>query len=224
MTDDTLNRLSAANPFRPATTVDADALFVRIVLTPPDRRLEGTPRRHRRPALVLILAVVACGLLASGAYAISSLWGGVIGGPTVKAEYAAAQKQLTLPPGYTWPALNWPPHSVTSRGAGGSFAVANDQEDWECYWVAAIKEGDTAAQERAHAALVDLMTNHIVIAPLGASEDWSPPAAESTPTMVYARDGGYHFVQRMYALAAAGKPGLLAQSCRANGPAPGSRG
>ena len=223
MTDDTLNRLSAANPFRPATTwmptrsstdrAHAARSPARGNAAPsPAARARAHPRdrRLRAPRLRRVRDLEPVGRL--------------IGGPTVKAEYAAAQKQLTLPPGYTWPALNWPPHSVTSRGAGGSFAVANDQEDWECYWVAAIKEGDTAAQERAHAALVDLMTNHIVIAPLGASEDWSPPAAESTPTMVYARDGGYHFVQRMYALAAAGKPGLLAQSCRANGPAPGSRG
>ena len=52
---------------------------------------------------MLVAAVVACGLLASAAYAISGWLGGhIIAGPTVKAEYVAAQKQLTLPPGYEW--------------------------------------------------------------------------------------------------------------------------
>ena len=217
MTDDTLNRLSAANPFRATTTADPDALFERIVLTPPDRRLESKRRPRRRTVLVLVTAVVACGLLASAAYGISSLLGGVIGGPTVKAEYAAAEKQLTLPPGHAWPPLHWPAHTVTSRGAGGAFAVNTAQDIWECYWVGAIKDGDVAAQQRAHAALDDLLANHAVIAPNGASENWSPPNAESTPTMVFADDGGYQFKQRAYVQAAAGNPKLLEESCRANG-------
>jgi hypothetical protein len=224
MTDDTLNRLSAANPFRATTTVDAGALFDRIVLTPPDRRLGGKPRPRRRTVLVLVTAIVVCGLLASGAYGISSLLGGVIDGPTVKSEYLKAQQQLTLPRGYAWPPLHWPAHSVTSRGAGGSFAVAVDQGIWECYWAGAIKDGDVAAQRRAHAALDDLLANHAVVAPNGASENWSPPNAESTPTMVFADDGGYQFKQRAYARAATGDSRLLQESCRANGPAPGSHG
>jgi hypothetical protein len=222
MTDDTLNRLSAANPFRAATAVDAEALFDRIVLTQPDRRLGGKPRSRRRTTLVLVTAVVVFGLLASGAYGISNLLGSVIGGPTVKSEYLKAEKQLTLPPGYTWPALHWPAHTVTSDGAGGAFAVNAAQGIWECYWVGAIKNGDVAAERRAHAALDDLLTNHAVIAPNGASENWSPSNAESTPTMVFADDGGYQFKQRAYAEAAAGNPRLLRESCRANGPAPGS--
>jgi hypothetical protein len=225
MTDDTLNRLSAANPFRATTTADADELFDRIVLTPPDRRLEGKPRPRRRTALVLVAAVVVCGLLASGAYGISSLLGGVITGPTVKAEYLKAEHQLNLPPGYTWPAFHWPANSVASVGAGGSFAVFDAQDIWECYWVSAIKDGNIAAQNRAHAALEDLLTNHAVIAPNGASENWSPPDAESTPTMVFADDGGYQLEQRTYAEAADGNPKLLDESCRANGldsPPPGS--
>jgi hypothetical protein len=42
--------------------------------------------------------------------------------------------------------------------------------------------------------------------------------------MVFADDGGYQFKQRAYAEAADGKPKLLEESCRANGPAPGSHG
>ena len=218
MTDHTLNRLRAANPGPAGPAVGADALFDRIVLSPPDSRLVRKARLHRRPAFVLVAAVVVCGLLASAAYGISSLLGDVIGGPTVKAEYAAAKKQLTLPPGYTWPALHWPAKTVTSRGAGGGFAVGFDQGAWECYWVDAIKTGDVAAGRRAQSALDDLMKNHSVIAPAGASENWSPPNAEDMPTQVFADDGGYQYKQHMYAAAAAAKPRLLEQSCQNNGP------
>jgi hypothetical protein len=215
MTDHTLDRLSAANPFPAATTVDAEALFDRIVAAPGDERLVRTQRFHRRPAFVLVAAVVACGLLASAAYGIYT---NVIGGSTVKAEYLAAQKQLTLPPGYTWPTLHWPKHTVTSSGAGGGFAVGFDQGAWECYWVKAIHSGDAAAARRAHAALDDLMAKNSVVAPAGASENWSPPAT-GTPTQVFADDGGFQYKQRIYAAAAAGNPQLLEQSCRTNGPA-----
>lgn len=219
MTDHTLNRLRAANPLAAGTTVDADALFETIVRTPPDRRLASARRRSpRRPVLVLVTAALVCGLLASGAYAISGWFGHAIGGPTVRAEYAAAQKQLSMPPGYTWPALHWPANSVTSPGGGGAFAVSLDQDAWECYWVDSIHSGDVAAQQRAHAALDDLMKNHIVVAPAGAPENWSPPEALQTPLLAFADDGGYQYKQRMYAQAAAGRPQQLEQSCRANGP------
>jgi len=127
MTDQTLSRLRAANPCPAATPADADALFDRIVLAPADRRLARTTRpRYRRPLLVIAAVLVACGLLASAAYGISSWLGQTIAGPTVKSEYADAQKQLVTPPGYAWPALHWPANSVTSRGAGGGYAVAID--------------------------------------------------------------------------------------------------
>lgn len=219
MTDHTLNRLSAANPFAVATAVDGEALFDRIVSSAGDRRLAGTPKRRRGRTFVLVTALVACGLLASAAYGISSLFGDVIGKAVVKAEYAKATKQLTLPPGYSWPKFSWPAHTVTSRGAGGGMAVGFDQGAWECYWVSAIHSGDGAAARRAHVALDDLMTKNSVIAPAGASENWSPPNAEDTPTQVFADDGGFQYKQRMYADAAAGKPELLEQSCRNNGPA-----
>jgi hypothetical protein len=218
MTDHTLNRLRAANPSPEGTAVNADALFDRIVLSTADRRLGHTPRRRRRPMLLVAIVIVVCGLLASGAYGVSGLFDHIIHGPTVKAEYAAAQKQLTLPPGHRWPPLNWPKNSVTSRGAGGSFAVSVDQDAWECYWVDAIHSGDVASQRRANAALDDLMANHIVIAPAGSPKDYTPPPSERTPTLAFADDGGYQYKQRMYAEAAAGKPRLLEQSCLANGP------
>jgi hypothetical protein len=219
MTDLTLNRLRAANPFPAATAVDEDALFDRIVLAPADRRLARKPRSYRRPVLVLAAALVVGGVLASGA--VSGWFSHIIAGPTVKAEYAAAQNLLTMPPGYSWPPLNWPRNSVTSSGAGGAFAVSLDQDAWECYWVDAIHSGDLDAEQRAQAALDDLMANHIVIAPAGAPEDYAPPQSAGTPTLAFADDGGYQYKQRMYAQAAAGKPRLLEQSCRANGP--GSR-
>jgi hypothetical protein len=55
-----------------------------------------------------------------------------------------------------------------------------------------------------------------VIAPEGASENWTPPQSAKTPTAAYADDGGYQLKLRMYAEASAGHPQLLEQSCRAN--------
>lgn len=219
MTNQTMNRLRAANPFLATTAVDADALFDQILAAPPDRRLGRAPRRYRRPMLVLVAAVAVCGLLASAAYAISDLFGGhIIAGPTIQSEYTAAQKQLPVPPGYAWPPLNWPSNAVSSRGAGGAFAVSLDQDAWECYWVDAIHSDDAAAQRRAQAALNTLMTNNIVIAPAGSPEDYTPPQSFQRPTLAFADDGGYQYKQRMYAEAATGRPRLLEQSCRANGP------
>jgi hypothetical protein len=103
-------------------------------------------------------------------------------------------------------------------------AVEIDQGMWECYWVGAIKDGEAVAGQRAHAALDDLPANHAVVAPNGASENWSPPNGERTPTMVFADDGGYQLRQRAYAEAADGNPKPLEQICRARCPAPGSHG
>jgi len=109
---------------------------------------------------------------------------------------------------------------VTSPGAGGAFAVNIAQTAWECYWAQAIGRHDIAGQQHARAALADLMTNHIVVAPNSASENWSPPPT-GKPVATFADDGGYQFKQRMYAQAAVGHPQLVQQSCRANAP-PGS--
>ena len=65
------------------------------------------------------------------------------------------------------------------------------------------------------------MTHRILIAPAGASENWSPPASTPWPSLVYADDGGYQFKQRTYAQAAAGDARMLRQSCRANSPPEG---
>jgi hypothetical protein len=218
MTNDlAFDRLRAANPFSPATSVDADALFDRIVSAPLDRRLRTSTRRHYRPMLVFAVVLALVAVLASTAVALSGWIGDVIGPSEVHSEFAKAESRLSLPPGYAWPKLNFPSDSVTSRGAGGSFAVSMSQSAWECYWVQSIHNRDIAGQQRARAALTDLMTNHIVVAPMGASENWSPPQT-GTPLAVYADDGGYQFKQKTYAEAAAGNPQLLEQTCRANAP------
>jgi hypothetical protein len=217
-TDTAFRRLRAANPVQAVTPADADVLFERITSTAPQGPSRRASRRRRR-LIVAAFALVVAAVLASAAPAISNWLGDIIGGPEATSEYGTAQSRLTLPPGYDWPPLNFPPNSVTSRGAGGSFAVNIAQAAWECYWVKGIRAGDVAQQRRAHAALSDLLTNHIVVAPKGASENWMPPQATTTPTAVFADDGGYQYKQRMYAEAAAGRPLLLEQSCRANAPA-----
>jgi hypothetical protein len=218
-TDLALRRLRASNPYRAHEHVDAAALFAEITSSAPDHRLRATGRRLTRRhvvAFALTLALVA--VVTSTALAVSGWFGEIIGPPEVQSEYARATKQLPVPPGYAWPHLNFPSDSVTSRGGGGAFAVSIAQSAWECSWVDAIRRHDAAGEQQAHAALNELMTKHIVVAPDGASENWSPPQRVDTPTLAYADDGGYQFKERMYEQAAAGRPALLEQSCRVNGP------
>jgi hypothetical protein len=200
-TDSVFARLRAANPYPDAPRVAQPRAL----------------RRYRRPAVVLALALLAVAVLASTAFAISQWIGGDVVKPDVtKVEYERAQRELALPPGYTWPMLRLDPNSVTTRGGGASYAVLIAQNRWECYWAAAIRRGDAAAARRGGAEAKSLLRNNVVIAPAGASENWAPPATPGRPTATFADDGGYEWKQQMYALAAAGKPQRLFQSCVAN--------
>ena len=216
--DSTLAYLRRLNPVPQAASVDGAELFDQITSLPQDAR--PAPRRsaaRRRVALVAVgLAVMA--ILATTAFAVANWFGDVVKPAVTKQEYKTAQSELRLPPGVTWPELNVDPNSVTSRGGGGSSAVMIAMSSWECYWVDAIKSGDEQAQQRAHAELSSLLANHVVIAPAGASENWSPSSSHSFPVAAFADDGGYQYKQQMYADAAAGRPKTLFQSCRVNGP------
>jgi hypothetical protein len=216
-TGSAIDYLRAAKPPVPSSSVDAEALFSRITIAAPDRRLRTSTRRHSRPVLVFMVALALVAVIASTALALSGWIGDIVGPSEVNSEFAKAEGQLALPPGYTWPKFNFPTDSVTSRGAGGSFAVTMAQTAWECYWAQSIQRRDAAGERTARAALSVLMANHIVIAPNGASENWSPPQT-GKPLATFADDGGYQYKERMYAQAAAGRPQLLAQSCRANAP------
>jgi hypothetical protein len=222
MSDSLLTRLQAANPEPLVVQTDSLDLFNEITAQPGDPRLSASPRRPllRRRGLVLAVAFAVAALLASTAFAISRLIGSDVVGPDVtKAEYLAAQSQLELPPDATWPRIGFgPANSVTGRGAGGGIAVLNAQNRWECYWVRAIRTGDTAAQARAHAALNALLANNILEAPAGASENWTPAIKPTVPYAVFAHDGGLDWIKANYAAAAAGHPRGLAQSCYANAP------
>jgi hypothetical protein len=217
-TDFAFDRLRAANPFAPATAVDAEGLFERITSAEPVRTLPRSHRRFSRPVVALAVALALVAVLASTAFALSNWISSIIGPSEVNSEFAQAQSSLSLPPGYNWPSFNFPSNSVTSRGAGGSQAVTIAQTAWECYWLQSIRSHDIDAQRRANTALGGLMANNIVVAPSGASENWSPPQHAGKPIATFADDGGYQFKQRMYAQAAAGHPQLLEQSCRANAP------
>lgn len=216
--DSTLAYLRRLNPVPEAPSLDGADLFDRITSLPRDER--SAPKRssaRRRVALVAVgLAVMA--LLATTALAISGWFGDVVKPPVTRQEYRNAQDVLTLPPGATWPELNIDPNTVTTRGGGGSYAVNIAMGSWECYWADAIQSGDQPAQEQAHAQLSSLLSDHVAIAPEGASENWAPSNAASFPVAVFADDGGYQYKQKMYADAAAGHPRQLIQSCRANGP------
>jgi hypothetical protein len=158
-------------------------------------------------------------LLASTAYALSNwVFSSAVGPKVTKQEYRQAQHELTLPPGVTWPKLHVDPNSVTGRGAGGGSAVLISQNAWECYWVDAIGRGDTEGQQRARRELAALLANNILVAPAGAPENWTPPNPPTVPFATFANDGGLEWIRENYALAAAGHPQRLTQSCRANAP------
>jgi hypothetical protein len=219
MTDDLLlQRLRRANPVPAPDMTDDPDLFVRITSGSGDPRLAQRARRRRpRPALVVAIALVLTAAAASTAFAVSH-WNHaqVVKQPVTKREYLDAQRGLTLPPGATWPEYRMMPNTVTGKGAGGGYAVITAQHAWECYWVDTIRSRDVAGQRRAHAALEQLLANNILEAPPGAPEDWAPSPAPTVPYAVFAHDGGLQWIEANYALAAAGKPGRLIQSCKAN--------
>ena len=207
-----LDELRTANPIPVVPAVDGSALYTRITSLPADPRL--TSRRRSR-LVVVAIAFAAAAVIASAAYGVSSWLGAAVKPPVTLREYHEAQADLSLPPGYSWPTLHVGTNSVTSPGAGGGHAVAIAMSDWECYWSAAIRTGDQAAQHRAQKVLLALLRNNVVVAPDGASENWSPPSVQRHhPTAVFADDGGYQYKERMYR---GGDATLLAQSCVANG-------
>jgi hypothetical protein len=219
--DALLTRLQAANPEPIVVQTDSLDLFNEITAGPSDPRLAApAPKpfyRSRRLALVVAFGLV---VLASTAFTISRIVANDVVGPDVtQAEYVAAQSQLELPPGATWPVFHkGPANSVTGRGAGGGFAVLNAQNAWECYWVHAIKTGDTTAQKRAHTVLSSLVAHNMLEAPAGASENYMPSNPPKVPYVVFAHDGGLESIKANYAAAAAGHPRGLEQSCYANAP------
>jgi hypothetical protein len=220
--DALLTRLQAANPQPLVLQTDSLDLFDEITAGPADPRLSRQTRKPlvRRRGLALAIAFAVAALLASTAFAISRLvFDDVVGPDVTKAEYLAAQHQLELPPGATWPNIHFgPANSVTGRGAGGGIAVLNAQNAWECYWVQAIRAGNTAAQTRAHAALNALLAHNIFEAPAGASENYALPNPPTVPYVVFAHDGGLGWIKANYAAAAAGHPRGIEESCHANAP------
>jgi len=216
MKHDPLTSLRRANPVPVIPVIDGGGLFDRIVALP--REVPAARRsRPARRALAVVVAFAVAAIVASAAYAISS-WvaSGPVRPPVTRREYRVAQHQLTLPPGSTWPSMHIDPNSVTSRGAGGGHAVLAAQNAWACFWVDAIRNGDTAAQHRAQAELTALLEHNVIVAPANAPEDWTPPNPPLTPYAVWADDGGYQWVQKAYADAASGHPQNLIDSCRAN--------
>jgi hypothetical protein len=216
MTGSTLDRLRAANPLPTPRHIDDPELFARITAVPQDRPRAARSRRRR--AVTVAIAVALTALLASTAFAISH-WAfpAAVKPAVTKREYRHAQHRLVLPPGYSWPALHVPADSVTSPGAGGGHAVLIAQNAWECYWVNAIHAGAAAKARRAHAELNALLAHHVIEAPAGASEDWTPPHPPDAPYAIFAHDGGLQWIRQTYALAAADHPQRLIASCRANG-------
>jgi hypothetical protein len=222
MKRDPLIRLRNANPVPLVPAVDGGDLFARITTSAPDSRLalRARPFIVRRPVVAIAVVFAGGAGLASTAVGLSSGWfeSAPVKPPVTRHEYRVAQHQLTLPPGYSWPSYHIDPKSVTGLGAGGGHAVGVAQDAWSCYWVDAIRSGDTVAQQRAHAELVALLRDNVIVAPNGAPENWTPPNPPKGPYAVFADDGGYQWLQKAYADAAAGHPQNLIDYCRANKP------
>jgi hypothetical protein len=208
-TDPTFARIAAANPYSPRATEFDQTLFQRIVALPRERR--RGPRRR----VVVAVVFAAAAVLSSSAVAVDKWLTGAVKPDVTMQEYRTAQTVLRLPPGAAWPTLSLDPDSMTSRGGGGGIAIDIAMTKWECYWAAAIHDGDTAAERRSQRALTGLL-QRIVIVPNGASEDWVPADPPASPYAKFADDGGYQLKQRIYAEAAAGDATGVAQSCRAN--------
>jgi hypothetical protein len=222
-----MERLRSARPALADSPIDSDALFAAITSTPRDRSFEPAPdqRRSRRRLLVAAVVAVALVLTAGTALAgpISQLLGWheetqLVNNPRQwRALYHAATRQLTLPPGQSWPYRTLAPNTTTGISEAGGMAVGISQARWECYWVKAIRDNDVPAQRQSQAALADIVAHHILVAPPGSSENVAPPAGSKPPFEIFASDGGIQYVKKMYADAAAGHPATLIQSCRANG-------
>lgn len=221
-----MDHLRNAGPAAPGATIDRDALFAGIVARPGDAAYmarRGRVRPKRKLAIALAGAALIA-LTAGTALAVTGLLGWhtethLIKSPAKwRALYHAATRQLTLPPGDTWPYRTLAPNTVTPVNGPGGMAVAISQTSWECYWVGAIRRHDTAAQQQAQAALADIVAHHILVAPPRSSENVAPPAGSKPPFEIFASDGGIQYVTKMYADAAAGRPATLIQSCLANGP------
>jgi hypothetical protein len=224
-----VSRLRSANPYSQPITVspaETEELFARITTHAPawlevnaKAELSKRSRLRRRPLVAVALALVTVAILASTAFAISHWVAGAAVKPHVtRSEYRRARQELVLPPGATWPSFHIDPKSVTGRGAGGGHAVLVAENAWECYWVDAIARNDPQAQERSQAQLGRLLDHNVVVAPAGAPEDWIPPNPPAGPYAIFADDGGIQWLRQTYALAAAGHPERLEETCRANAP------
>jgi hypothetical protein len=189
-----------------------EELFARIVAEP-RRRTTRRPRKR----LAVTIVVAAALLVTSTAVGVDRWLTGAVKPDVTFAEYTEAQSLVPLPPGATWPALHVDPDSMTTRGGGGGgYALEIAMTKWECYWAAAIHDGDRSAQRRSDTVLHDLLRNHAVIKPDAAPEDWVPASPPAFPYVVFADDGGYQYELRTWAAAAAGDASGVAQSCRAN--------
>jgi hypothetical protein len=219
-----MERLRNAAPAAPSPIRDRDAVFAGIVAGQRDPAV-ATRIRLSRPArrkLTIVLVALAIAALTAATALGTNFLGwhdetAIIDSPQQwETLYRAATRELTLPPGQSWPHRTLAPHTVTGMSQPGGEAVAISRARWECYWGSAIRSGDTAAQTRAQAALADINANHTLVAPDGSSENVAAPSNIKGPYEIFANDGGIQFVKTMYADAAAGRPAMLFQSCRAN--------
>jgi hypothetical protein len=169
------------------------------------------PARRRRSAWVI--AGIAVALLALAGYTLASqVW---VGNVDYQDAYRAAQRQLRLPPGMTWPKRTIPPDVKMSSNAGGSDAVTIAWSGWACYWTTAIQHHDHQAQAASATAMADLLKNNMIEAPANSSEDFFVPSDH--PVAIWGH-GGLRNLRHEYQAGLARNVKPLQLDCRANGP------
>lgn len=217
-----IDRLRAAAPAPVALVRDREALLAHILADASGAAHPPNASRRRRRILIAAGLAAAAVTTAGTALAVGGLLGWHTDNSLLKSPrewrklYRVATRELPLPPGMRWPYRTLAPNTVTSRDEPGRIAVGIAQVSWECYWAGAIRVGDAPAARRSQAALRDIVDHHIVVAPPGSPENVAPPAGTKPPFEIYASDGGLAHAKHAYALAAAGDPSGIAQSCRAN--------
>ena len=121
---------------------------------------------------------------------------------------SSTDNSCQLPPGSSWPALNIDPNSVTSKRAGGGSCGPHPRRlPGSATGSKRFGPETWPLRRRAHNRLSTLLAENMLVAPIGAPEDWTPPKPPDAPYAVFAHDGGFEWVRRTYTLAAAGHRG-----------------
>ena len=221
--DSIMVRLRRANPVPETPAAGNNDLFDRITALPQEapvgERREGPTRRQRR-GLVLVLAAVIAALLASTAFAISQWLGGdVVEPPVTRQEYFDAQKQLVLPPGVRLAEARRRSRRQLRDDPRRRRRPGGPHRDERVGVLLGGRDPSRATPRRGS----EHTTNSTASSRPTCSRLRRAPRRTGCPRLfptvpfaTFAHDGGLDWIREGYDRAAAGHPGRVAQSCRAN--------